>query len=472
MPYRYLVLSLFFLFFSVLSSESQVNLPVQKVTLQQGNDLTNVELFSLSAISTIQPFSHDTQGGGFTAVAGRPGFFRLRYNAPTDYVGLDVAVFECTENITGKKSYVTVEVRIVKSILIAENDFATINPSETSVEFNLTANDQSSTGDFAIVDIELVKNGKVDLLSDESVRFSTDENFEEVTFFNYIIRDDKGTTTAGVAYIDVRRNTPPVVDTLKLKHSSSQPLLINMSGGTFNISSDYVLSFGELKQLSPFSFIYETAIYDNGYEFFLLESTDTGLKRYVEIELIKDIEIEDIIVDDIAFTTPGQFVFIDALANDYKSDIVVVDYSPELIYTSGIFSYDAPVDFLGVKQFTYTVHDGKRAYTGNINVYVGNYLPRITEYLFTTRKNTPLVLEYKIPIENYSFSVKKSPNNGSLEVNQSQIDFNSCSIIEGYQMISYVPNSNYLGDDLFELEYCVLNGPCRTVKISLMVNDV
>lgn len=472
MLYRIMRLSIFFIFFSTVSVFAQVNKPVIKATVLQGEEIQGVQLFSLVPnIGIIAPFTKDVTGGGFNAIIGQPNWLKLRYKAPEDFVGTDRAVFECSETLFGPKSYVTVEVQVVRSILKANADYRQMADNESTILIDVRANDESSTGTFEVIGSENVLGGQTEILSDGRIKFVASENFSGLASFNYLIRDDKGTTASGEVFVNIISNVLASTDTLYFTHVSSEDLIITLPSEGFALSEDYSVLFGTLENNSPYSLQYRPSTYSEGLEFFLLENP-AGLKRFVEISLIKNLEIQDITVDDVAFTSKGQYVIIDALANDYNKNVTVVDYSPGLIYTSGIFTYLPDANFTGVKQFYYTVHDGTRSFTGNIDIYIGDFLPQFTQYSFVTKKNSPIVLEYNIPIKNFSFSIVEGPANGDLRVNQSVVTSECNAVTSGYKMISYNPTSGFVGEDHFKIKYCINGGSCKTVSASVVVTDV
>ncbi len=470
MTSRSLRLCVLFLIIGLFELHAQVNAPVIRVQVQQGETLEGLELFSLDNIVTIDAFEANESGGGFTTVIEKPGRHRLRYTAQSDFEGIDIGVFECMESLFGPKTYVTLEIEVVRSLIEANDDFLQLGVEEIVVEFDPTTNDTSSVSPINVLKIENVFGGAVVLDHGNIVRFTPNKDFVGLASFSYIIIDQSGSTASASVYIIVKPDQISKVDTINLVHMASDPLLINLPISGLSVSESSVLSHGTISFNSAQSLIYTTDSYVGGYEEFTLKN-DQGYSRTYRIELVQGQEIQSILVDDIAYTSRGQYVTIDARSNDYKNDGVVVDYSKDLIYSSGIFAYIPESEFEGVKEFYYTVHDGQRSYTAYIDIYVGNYMPAISQYNFEVKKNIPFVWEYNIPIKNYRFNIIAEPNHGELVVNQTTFGSTACDRTTGYQMFSYTPTNGYVGTDEFIVQYCVLEGSCKELTIHLDIVD-
>ncbi len=448
---------------------AQVNPPLIEVTVKQGETVADLQLFSIGTIDVVEPFQGDIAGGGFTIDPFDANLKNLNYTASTDFAGNDRAVFACSESLFGPKTYVAVEINVVRSILVANADFAEISAGESEVIIDVLANDEYSENVIEVLGAELVRDGQVEVLGDGAIKFLANNDFEGITNFAYIVSDDLGTTADGVVTINRSLTTPAINETLRYTVSSGAQLSLSLPTSGFVLAEDSEVLFGALEGSSPFSFNYKPEPYATGVEVFTLVNDDLGLTRTIEIEIIKSLDAQQLVQDDEVYTSKGQYVLIDALSNDYSQNVAVIDYSPELNFGGGIFSYLPEDEFEGVKQFYYTIHDGMRSYTGSIDVYVGDYVPKITSYDFVTQKNTPLVLEYNIPIRNFNFKVIEAASSGEVAVNQSAFYHGDCNNAIGYQMVSYTPSSDFIGSDQFSIEYCVSNGACQTIDVAVEV---
>ena len=53
----------------------------------------------------------------------------------------------------------------------------------------------------------------------------------------------------------------------------------------------------------------------------------------------------------------------------------MIDYSDELKFDGTLFTYFPESGFSGVKNFYYTIIEGQKEMRGNIELYIGDYLP-------------------------------------------------------------------------------------------------
>ncbi len=466
MQKRYVAFSVVFFMMAIANLLSQVNNPVNRIKVIQGTSVSNISLFSLNSISTVDAFSENMSGEGFNRDADNGNLYHLRYDADSDFEGIDIAVFETSEFLFGPKSYVTVEIEVVKSIIEANDDFGITSTSENLI-VDLVSNDSHSEQDIVLNRIEASNGGSFITLDQSSIEFIPDSNFEGLASATYVVTDELGTSSSADIFIQVTSGKSTGAQDLSYLHVVSDPLLINIDNDGFALSPDADLLFGDLIQVGPVSFLYEATLFTEGIESFVLVN-DNGDTKNIEITLVKTIDNQSVLKNDVAYTVPGKYVVIDALANDYRNNGVVVDYSDGLLYASGIFAYIPDNQFEGVKEFYYTINDGFKSHTASIHVYVGNYLPRVIDYTFQVYKNTPLALEYNVPITAFEFSVIDEPSSGTIEVNSSQVT-TLCLVASGDQMVVYTPQEGFLGTDQFVIEYCSDAGACERVNVSVSV---
>jgi hypothetical protein len=221
-----------------------------------------------------------------------------------------------------------------------------------------------------------------------------------------------------------------------------------------------------VNQSSDISFLYKPGTLEEGVEFFRFVNQD-GTERFIEIEVINNQEEVDFVIDDVVYTNVGKHVAFDPRKNDFFRG-VIVDHSPELIYGSGAFAYHPPSGFTGVKRFYYKVHDGISVHTGNIEIYVGNYFPNHEKYHFVTRKNTPLALEYNIPVKTFKFNLGQQASNGKVTTNEGSWS-SDCFHADGIKMVVYEPDVDFIGEDEFIVIYCTKSGQCKPVTVEISV---
>jgi len=462
---RFCTVLVLILVISLQSAIGQVNAPIIRTQVVQGTSINNIRLFSTENIRTIDAFAENMSGEGFNRDIDNSGYFNLRYQADPNFEGIDLAIFETQESLFGPPSFVTVEIEVVRSIIDAHDDFGMMD-SQGVYQLEVLSNDLSSSEDLEILGIEASFGGQFVIDAQNNISFTPDSSFVGLASASYIVGDPLGTTASANAFIQVMGNelSSGAIDYL---HVVSDPLLIILEGNGYSLSPDSELVFGEVTQLAPFAFEYTSELFIDGIESFTLID-DQGHTKEIEISLIKTIDNNSVLVPDEAYTVPGEFVVIDALANDFRNNGVIIDHSDELIYISGVFVYEADNDFEGVKELFYTVHDGFQSHTTSIDVFVGNYKPVVTDYQFQTVSGTPLALEYNVPISEFSFKTLREPASGTLEIGVSEIG-NNCSNAIGTNMVIYTPNEGFLGEDDFLVEYCSEAGVCETLDVRVNV---
>ena len=462
---RFCAVLVLILVISLQSATGQVNAPIIRTQVVQGTSIDNIELFSTENIRTIDAFSENMSGEGFNRNIDNSGYFNLRYQADPNFEGVDVAIFETQESLFGPPSYVTVEIEVVRSIVVANDDFGMMEPQGV-YQIEVLSNDHSSSGDLEILKIEASSGGQFVIDGSNSISFTPDSSFVGLASASYIVVDNLGTTSSANAFIQVM-GLELSSGTIEYLHVVSDPLLIILDGNGYSLSPDSELLFGELTQLAPFAYEYTSDLFIEGIESFALID-DEGHTKEIEISLVKTIDNNSVLVPDEAYTVPGEFVVIDALANDFRNNGVIIDHSDELIYISGVFVYEADNDFEGVKELFYTVHDGFQSHTSSIDVYVGNYKPAVTDYQFQTVSGTPLALEYNVPISEFSFKTLRDPASGTLEIGVSEIGSNCANAI-GTNMVIYTPSDGFIGEDDFSVEYCSEAGVCEMLDVRVNV---
>ena len=332
----------------------QVNAPIIRTQVIQGGSIDDIQLFSTENIRTIDAFAENMSGEGFNRDIDNSGFFNLRYQADPDFEGVDIAIFETQESLFGPPSFVTIEIEVVRSIIEAYDDFISSNPAE-SIRIDVMDNDASSTGSMSIIGIDATFGGQFEIIGQTEISFTPDSAFRGIANATYIVVDDLGTTSSAHLFVKVGDDSIES-ENVVFVHVVHEPLLILLDSDGFELAPDAELLFGQLNQVSSFAYQYQANLFTEGIESFSLINNDGDTKE-IEISLIKTIDNNSTLIDDNAYTVPGEVVVIDSEANDYRTNGVIIDHSDELLYVSGVFIYEPDESFQGVKEFFYTVDD-------------------------------------------------------------------------------------------------------------------
>ncbi len=391
--------------------------------------------------------------------------YRFSYTPQVDFVGQASFVVERTSAINLQtKVYTTLIVDVVPSLLTAVKDVATVSDDETSVSIDVLANDIPGAGGITLLGTELVADGSVSQQGNILV-FTPAVGFEGQTAFNYFIEDADGYKSSGIVVVEVFGSDPMVGKQLEYTMLSGTQLDIFLDDPSYEIVDGDGMG---LDKIEDQVWRYTPADFFSGIESFSMINADGGMVE-VSVNVIDNSVSGNFVNDDYVFTPVDVAISFDPLENDYRKDGVLIDYSDELTWDNDRFSYIPESGFSGVKEFFYTIFDGQQELTGRIEIYVGNYLPQKSLYQFVTQEGTPFAIQYDAPIKGYSWSEVTSPAHGNLSLNLGSYLHENCGAISGYRLAVYRPAAGYIGTDEFVLEYCVGNGTCRQVSISVEV---
>ena len=282
----------------------------------------------------------------------------------------------------------------------------------------------------------------------------------------YSIQDGSGYQTSGAVIIHAQGSSSQAGSTMTYMTDPFTPVYILVDDDSYHMADPSTLGKGDLEKGS-YHLIYHPRPTAVGQEAFELVN-NSGEKIHVLIDIMDDPLSGLAVKDDIYYTSIGTPVTFDPRSNDYNRDGVIIDYSDDLSFDGEQFTF-APGTTTGAKSFYYVVLDGTKEIRGNIDIYIGDYLPARDEYHFETFQNTPFVIEYDAPIRNYQWTSVQDPRRGILTLTVGTYAGGSCDIVNGRRMVVYEPNSGFTGSDQFTISYCLSNGTCKDVIVHMNV---
>jgi len=397
--------------------------------------------------------------------------YKVTINPPssnTNYTGDAKVIIQYTDGLPPKPRYITYNITYVNSKIKTIPDFITVANSDEVVVLPLE-NDFSTAGRLTLKGISQVQSGTATHQND-SIFYSMDEELNS-GFVLYSVSDSLQATSTGLVYFVRKLDDFVQSDTLKYT-------LLNTRNQYIFLPSDGFVPLnlpvkGRLDFVHDLVFNYIPNKGEVGNDIFSFMDTD-GNTRIVYIKLINKTSNTSTVRDDKFYTPKNTPISFDVFANDLSSNFPISAYSPELVKdTLGLFTYSPPSGFSGVKNFTYTVNYGYYKSIGKISIAIGNYEPQIEyRYTYNTLKNNSVVIDYNVPINNYSFLVLNNPQYGTIEeFNSNAVITEDCNTINSKSVLIYTPDQNYYGSDAFDVEYCVLNNPCVVYKIYINVFD-
>ncbi|GEM_PF-3260892 len=364
-------------------------------------------------------------------------------------------------------AYTTIYFKIAASFISCTDDFFSVEMNSAQVSVDVIANDSRTDGPLILDGFLYSENGTASVSGNEVV-FQPDADFAGDAFIYYSVIDQLGKSATGLLKVKVVDPTD-LPSKLNLNYLSYGGEAVDLDLPYDGFSAGGNLQFGTFKSVDGKQ-TYEPYGNVNSKETFQLQKG--SLSRFVTVEVVHKQKASTWVRDDVRYTAKGIPLDIDVQANDLKEAQSIINHSSSLVETpeNGVFSYTPEYYFSGTKAMTYTASDGYSAETGKVLVHVSNFYPQTKyKYDFMTLGNSPLVINYEIPLGEFSFELVGPAQNGSVAINEgsSTMTF-ECDEISGRNLIIYEPDHNYLGDDEFTVRYCV-EGNCRNIKIKVEV---
>lgn len=374
--------------------------------------------------------------------------------------------------------YTRFKVHVVPSYVEALPDFMEAELNGSPIEIYPLVNDSTSLGDINLSELALIKGGTAFKTDSNTVWFTPDADFEGMAYVQYVIEDSIGTSHSTNISIQVQDSGN--IDDTGVYHVSAsygKPATIMLPLNGFEIDPSEPADLGGVEFILPNVIEYRPSEGASGLDTVFLEQTTEAITRTIIAQIISIDDPNGFVVDDEIFTPKATPVTFDVLANDIKKNFDIIDYSshPDLVLDSnGVFTYTPPFWFSGVKEFYYTVDHITYSETGIIKIVVNDQVPdNSVVYNLKTNKNTPLIINYESPLTDFDFGVLSNPSDGQISyyAGQQTVSFD-CNNVDGYNMVEYMPDDNFIGSDYFELEYCPSTNPCQIIKINVEVLDI
>lgn len=406
--------------------------------------------------------------------------YEFTYLNSTGFLGIDTVQFNffvSPGNIVHSIAYVDV----VPSIINANNDFTTTDVDQ-AVEINVISNDYSSMNILNLTGIPVVSNGFAFILPDSSIYFQPDSGFVGIGALNYVVCDSIDNCSTGTLTISVTDgNEPTVNDSIYVSTLQDNPLTIPLLYEGYEIVLNGINGNGVVESGGVITYTPDVGF--TGSDVVIVKRLFSGqyLFRDIFIDVLPQQNTNTVAFDDFGYTPINTEVDINVTNNDIGNFNIKTFTQPQfgegvVTKVSGdILKFVPTADFTGAAEFTYNVrNNGGFSETATVTIVVDNQEPQDEPFELYTNKNTPLILYYDIPIEYAEFNVQNDPNHGNLvyydqdttiTVENQSIDVNNVMV--------YYPNIDFIGDDEFEINYCItVNGSCYLTKIIVHVLDV
>jgi hypothetical protein len=416
-------------------------------------------------------------GGG-----GNPYVYQVLYTPDPGYVGTDTFALEY--NYGGSYPFLTYRgfrVSVYPSVLTPNADFAT-TVSGAPVTIDVVANDVVSNGPLTVTEIPGSTHGSATIAGNQVV-FTPEPGYTGIGHFNYTVCDATGYCKTSSVNIGIHPASAPVNDTTQVFTAKNTVLYYPLLYSGYSLFQAPVN--GSLLVNSGQSFRYVPNFNYTGEDVFSLVNNDYGAPVYktVKIATLNTPTQNLMAIEDFAYTPKNKAVTFNVRQNDIgnltvKGWIIPNNLPGTVSGTNGIgnVTFTPDNNYAGVATFYYKLGNSNvpDLEIGTVNVIVGNLPPSAGLFDLTTPKETPLVINYKIPFIGFNFTVTDPPNHGACAFypGLTTQTFGSQSVT-GNNLLVYTPAPGYVGSDEFEINYCIpSNGNCQTVKIAVNISQV
>lgn len=420
-------------------------------------------------------------------IPGNPSVNTLVYKPSNNFYGVDHFTIDYRTLPPNSNwpvmASMYIEVVVRPSFLIAEDDFATTDMGQ-AVTIDVLDNDYSNASIISVEAMPVSNFGDVALNADSTITFTPAVGFSGNANFNYTACDSGGSCDLATVSVQVLETLTPPYDSIHIftKQNTPQVILLPLEGYTVETAPQN----GDLDSAYVLEYIPDSAFV--GTDKIVFEDLSTQNIKVVDITVLAADLPNIFVIDDIAFMpVDGGEVIIDVLKNDKGGSglsgpylIESTDNGSITYIGNGKYRYVPDAGFVGVDQFIYkasTTQGGNSEY-GEGSIVVFDHEPELPVYNLITPTETPLVLNYNVPIEDYDFiNFSSNLQYGSLNYYPGQQTITTAygQDVSGYNMVIYTPNTGVIDQtEEFEFEYCVLGNTndCQEVKLIVDIINV
>lgn len=415
--------------------------------------------------------------------AGVPHVYQIAYTPDAGFVGMDTFSLEFQYVATWPYlSYQGYRVSVRPTALTARGDYA-ISNGGAAVSIPVLDNDNSPAGALTVTEVPLVVNGTATIVGSNQVLFTPKPGYTGTAHLNYVVCDGQNHCTTAQVNIGVNSGTPPPTDTLDVATAKNTTLSIPL------IYSGYILhqapTYGNLALPNGISFRYTPNPNFSGNDQFVLSKNVNGTTTYktVRVAVVNTPGQNRMAMDDVVFTPKGQPITFNVRSNDIGSLTVKSWTTPSASAgtlsgtdAAGNVTFTPNASFSGVATFSYKIGNTfvPDLELATVNVVVGNLPPTQAVYDMATPKETPFVINHRVPFSGFQFNLTAPPAHGTCTIypGYTTQTFNGQSV-SGFNLVVYTPATGFTGSDEFKLDYCIAaSGQCQSVTVRMETVNV
>lgn len=409
----------------------------------------------------------------------------IDYSPNPDFTGTDTFVYTlCDSDGACSNATVTVEVSPTADLPVAIDD-ETSTAVGVPVNIDVLANDSDADGDdLSVTGATDPANGTAVVEADGTVTYTPEPGFTGDDTFEVTIDDGNGGTATSTVTVhvlgspnsdpvamddtaDVPEDTPTDIDVLANDSDpDGDPLVVTEvvqpENGTVSINPDGTLRYTpEPGFVGTDSFTYEVC-------------DDKGACDIAEVTLtVGDSNAPPEPTDDAVTTPQNKEVVIDVTGNDSDPDGDPVTATTVVgeplngtarINDDGTVSYEPEDDFVGVDWFQVSVCDDQGACVTSlvrVDVTPVDEAPTPGDDFATTPADTAVTIDVR--------ANDTDPDGESTDVANVGTPDNGTVVDNGDGTVTYTPNADFTGTDMFTYDACDEGGLCTPATVTVEV---
>ena len=410
--------------------------------------------------------------------AGVPHVYQVAYTPDAGFVGVDTFTLEFQYVATWPYlSFQGYRVSVYPTALTARGDYA-ISNGGAAVSIPVLDNDNSPAGGLTITEVPLAVHGTATIVGGNQVLFTPEPGYVGTAHLNYVVCDGQSHCKTAQVNIGVNSGAPPATDTLDVATAKNTTLSIPLiySGYTLHQAPIY----GNLTLPNGTSFRYTPNPNFSGNDQFTLSKNINGTTVYktVRVAVVNTSGQNRMAMYDVVFTPKGQPITFNVRSNDIGSLTVKSWTTPASAAgtlsgtnAAGNVTFTPNPTFGGVATFSYKIGNNfvPDLEIATVQVVVGNLPPTQAVYDMATPKETPFVINHRIPFSGFEFTLTEAPAHGTCTIypGYTTQTLNGQSV-SGYNLVVYTPQAGFTGSDEFKLNYCITaSGQCQIVTVRM-----
>lgn len=405
-----------------------------------------------------------------------PNLYEIEYLPDAGFTGADTFVIE--RRSPASYPYLTYRgyrITVENSILQPRHDYA-LSEDGAPVVVAPLLNDFNTAGGLEIRSIPLINHGTAAILNGTEILFTPEPGYAGIGHLNYTVCDAAANCRTGSVSIGIGKTVPdcePLKIHVKRDEMHSFPLSFSCDSFTTTDHGILQIENGHILRYQP----------DPGFTgtdgcVLFYNKNGFSCSKSVVFRVIDSGTPNDMAMDDRVFTPIGMPVTFNVRQNDVgnllvRGWIVPADFPGELVNktSAGQVTFKPRAGFSGIATFQYRIGSPSATSleTATVSVFVDNLAPsgRYTHKL-TSPAGRPLVINYDIPYENFTFGVVTNASHGQIQYFPGK----TTQIIDGEpvtgdNLVIYTPDGGYLGSDKFSLNYCAPNGQCQVARVEV-----